>query len=399
MTGYQPRNRWGDAGRNAILFAVAAAASIGCCTAARAGEVRARPYGTTQDGRAVTAYTLFNDTGASATILDFGGTIAEIRVPDRNGELGNVVMSFADLAGWEAVGHANANIGRYANRIRGGVTLDQVHYPLQQNGSGITLHGGPPVYSTRTWVAAPVRQEDGATVTLSLDSPDGDQGFPGVVKIQATYRLSDDNSLSLEFRATTDRTTVINLTNHIYFNLNGNSTSSVYTQKLALAADRVAVKDEAGMPTGELKPVAGTLLDLGEPSPVIQLVAAARDPAFAAPRPAGNSPAAGQLRSFDHSFVFPAEHAGLQEVAARLVDDASGRIMELRTTEPSIQVFVPGARTGVLSDVNKPFRVGPAIALETQHLPDSPNQPRFPSTVLRPGEVFETTTVWSFSTQ
>lgn len=365
---------------------------------AAAGEVRTAPYGTTQDGRPVTAYTLINNSGASATILDFGGTIAEICVPDRAGRVGNVVMSFADLVGWEAVGHANANIGRYANRIRGGFTLDGVHYPLQQNASGITLHGGPPPYSTRIWTASPIETGDGTVLTLSLTSPAGDQGFPGNVTITATYSLSDDNSVRLDFAATTDQPTVINPTNHIYFNLNGNSTSSVYGQMLSLAADRIAVKDGIGMLTGELKPVAGSVLDTAQPVPLIRLVASAADPTFAAPRTNANAPAPGQLRSFDHSFVVPDVHAGLDQVAARLEDDDSGRVLELRTTEPSIQVFVPGSRNG-LSDAQAPFRIGPAVALETQHLPDSPNQPHFPTTILRPGETFRSTTIWDFGTQ
>lgn len=364
---------------------------------ASAGEVRVEQYGTTQDGRTVTAYTLVNDSGASVTILDYGGTIAAIRVPDRAGRLGNVVMAVADLAGWEAVGHANANIGRFANRIRNGFTLDGVHYSLQQNASGITLHGGPPPYSTRIWSAAPVQPDDGAAITLSLTSPAGDQGFPGEVTITATYRFTDDNALMLDFAATTDQPTVINLTNHIYFNLNGNSTSSVYGQRLSLAADRIAVKDGIGMLTGELKPVAGTPFDVTAPAPLIRLVASAADTAFAAPRINANAPARGQLRSFDHSYVFPHDHAGLAGVAARLEDDDSGRVLEVRTTEPSIQVFVPGGRSG-LSDAQRPFRIGPAVALETQHLPDSPNQPHFPSTVLRPGETFHSTTIWDFGT-
>jgi aldose 1-epimerase len=365
---------------------------------ALAGQVTAAPYGTTQDGRDVVAYTLINDSGASATILDFGGTIAQIRVPDRHGRMGNVVISFADLAGWEAVGHANAHIGRYANRFRNGIMIDGVHYPLQQNASGITLHGGPPPYSTRIWQAEPVQPEDGAAVTLALTSPAGDQGFPGTVTIRATYRLTDDNALRLDFTATTDAPTVINLTNHIYFNLNGNSTTSVYGHRIALAADRIAVKDGIGMLTGELRAVAGTALDAAEAIPVIRLVASAADPAFAAPRTNANPPAPGQLRSFDHSYAFPSGWAGLDQIAARLEDDDSGRVLELRTSEPSIQVFVPANRNG-LSDVQRPFRIGPAIALETQHLPDSPNQPHFPSTMLRPGEVFQSTTIWDFGTQ
>jgi aldose 1-epimerase len=367
-------------------------------TIASAAEVKVAPYGTTKDGRAVTAFTLINDRGASATILDYGGTVAAIRVPDREGRLGNVVMSFADLAAWETVGHANAIVGRYANRIRKGFTLDGTHYPLQQNSAGVTLHGGPPTYSTRMWTAAPIKRGDGAAVTLTLDSPSGDQGFPGALKVRVTYRLTNANAVRLDFVATTDKPTVVNLTNHVYFNLNGNSTTPVYAHKLTMQADRIAVKDAQSIPTGELKPVAGTAFDLSRPAPLRQLAEAAADPAFAAPRPDAPALAAGQMRNFDHSYVFRRGYSRLDRVAARLEDDISGRILELRTTEPSIQLFVPGARQGVLSDVGKPFTPGPAVALETQHLPESPNQPRFPSTVLRPGEVFRSTTIFAFRT-
>lgn len=366
---------------------------------AAAGEIQVADYGVTKDGEEVTAYTLVNDSGASVTVLDYGGTIAEIRMPDRSGKLGNVVMAFSGLEDWETVGHANANIGRYANRILDGFTLDDVHYPLQQRANGITLHGGPPPYSTRLWQALPTRAEDGATLTLRLISPAGDQGFPGQLVINATYSLSDENEVRLDFTATTDAPTIINLTNHIYFNLNGNSSTSVYGQHLTLAADRIARKDEIGMPSGDLIKVENTALDVREQVPVIQLVSNARDPLFSAPRTASNTPASGQLHNFDHSYVFPDGHHGLSDVAARLEDDVSGRTLDLRTTEPSIQVYVPGNRTGVLGEAGEPLRLGPAIALETQHLPDSPNQPHFPSTVLRPGETFNSSTIWSFGTQ
>jgi len=385
--------------RSSVPLLLAAMAGGGC-TAAGAAEVKVAPYGTTKDGRAVTAFTLVNDRGASATILDYGGAIAAIRVPDRDGRLGNVVMSFADLPAWEAVGHANSIIGRYANRIRKGFTLDGAYHPLQQNAAGITLHGGPPPYSTRMWTAAPIKPRDGAAVTLTLDSPDGDQGFPGSAKIRVSYRLTNDNALRLDFAATTDKPTVLNLTNHVYFNLSGNSTAPVYSHRLALEADRIAVKDAQGMPTGELKPTSGSALDLSQPTPLNQLAAAAADPAFAAHRPDAAQPAPGQARSFDHSYVFRRGANRLDRVAGRLEDDASGRVLELRTTEPSIQVFIPaGARQGVLSDVGKPFTPGPAVALETQHLPDSPNQTQFPSTVLRPGETFRSTTIFKFRAQ
>lgn len=383
--------------RGCILLAVAALASV--ATASQALEVRVSPYGVTRAGQPVTAYTLVNKTGASATVLDFGGTVAEVRVPDREGQLGNVVMSFADMEGWQTLGHANAIIGRFANRIRGGVTIDGTHYPLQQNAAGVTLHGGPPPFSTRVWTVAPIKPEDGAALTLTLDSPAGDQGFPGALSIRATYSLSDDNELSLTFEAATDAPTLVNLTNHIYFNLNGNSTTSVYDHRMRLMADRIAVKDASSIPTGELRPVGGMAFDMSAGAPLMQLVEAAADPDFAEPRPDAPALPPGQLRNFDHSYVFNDGYDRLDAVVARLEDDASGRALEIRTTEPSVQVFIPGgSRPGLLSDAGRPFVMGPAIALETQHLPDTPNKPHFGSTLLQPGEVFRSTTIWTFKT-
>ncbi|MBU3079051.1 aldose epimerase family protein [Sphingomonas quercus] len=384
--------------RRPIARMLLLATATGWGASALAASVTVAPYGTTRDGHAVRAFTLTNDKGASATILDYGGAIAAIRVPDRNGQLGNVVMSYADIAGWEAMGHVNSIIGRYANRIRKGFTLDGIYYPLQQQGAaGITLHGGPPAYSTRVWTAEPIRKQDGAAVTLTLDSPDGDQGFPGRVKIRATYRFTNDNALRLDFTATTDKPTLLNLTNHVYFNLSGNSNVPVYAHRLMLNADRVAVKDAQGMPSGVLQPVAGTGLDLSSPRPLSALPEAANDPIFTTPRPDAPQPAPGQMRNLDHSFVFKPGSNQLDLIAARLEDDASGRVMELRTTETSIQAYIPASsRPGLLSDVGKPFTPGPAIALETQHLPDSPNQPSFPSTVLRPEQTYHSTTIYKF---
>lgn len=382
-------------GLRATLFAVAL---LGLASAAEAHEVTSASYGTTRDGKAVTAYTLRNDAGASATILDFGGTIVDLRVPDRHGTLGNVVLSFADLDAWETVGNANAIVGRFANRIRGGFDLDGTHYPLQQNAAGITLHGGAPPYSTRIWTVTPPVPGNDPTLTLSLASPHGDQGFPGTLLIVATYRLSNDNALTLDLEATTDQPTVINLTNHIYFNLNGNSTTPVSGHRLQIQADRAAFRDAANVPTGALVPVSKTPFDLTSPRPLAQLIDAASDPRFAAPIPLPDG--VGRPRTFDYAYVLKDTTNALGPVAARLEDDLSGRVMELRTSEPALQVFITdNARPGLLSDTGQPLVSWPAVALETQHLPDSPNQPGFPTTVLRPGDTYRSTTTWTFSTR
>jgi aldose 1-epimerase len=372
-------------------------ALLGVWSPAQAAEVKSAPYGTTMDGQAVTAYTLINDQGASATILDFGGAIAAIRVPDRNGKLGNVVMSFADMAGWEAIGHANSLLGRVAQRIRNGVTINGVHYPLQPNARGITQHSGPPSYAVRMWKNGPTSKGDGAAITLELDSPDGDQGFPGNMAIRVTYRFTNDNRLVLDYSATTDKPTLINLTNHIYLNLNGSDTP-VWDHDLQLNADRVAEKDVDAIPTGKLESVTGTPFDFSKPTKIADRLALAHDPAFVDAAKAPPVPA-GMVRTFDNSLVLRSGFNRLDRVAARLHDPVSGRVMEMRTTEPSLQLYTPATgRAGMLNDAGKPFApFAPAVALETQHLPDSPNRPEFPSTSLKPGQTFRSTTVFAFS--
>jgi aldose 1-epimerase len=368
------------------------------CAAASAGTVQVKAYGITKDGRPVKAYTLTNDTGASATILDYGAAIAAIRVPDRNGKLGNTVLSFADIAGWETFGHANAIIGRVANRITRGFTLDGVYYPLMQNAQGITSHGGPHTYTSRLWSVVSVRSRRDAAIVLALDSPDGDQGFPGRVRIRATYRFGNDNRLRLDMVATTSKATPINLTNHIYFNLTGNSTVPVYDHTLQMMTDRTAVMEPGTSPTGEIVPVAGTPFDFRKPTVLKERLALSLGPRFADPATAPPVPA-GMVRSFSRPYVLRDGDNRLDRVAARLHDPVSGRVMELSTTETTVHLFTPAQIRGdLLSDAGRPFTPVPAVALETQHLPDSPNRPEFPSIILRPGRTYRTTTIFAFKT-
>ena len=365
-----------------------------------AAGVKVAPYGATKDGRAVTSYTLFNDKGASVTVLNYGGTIAAIRVPDREGKLANVAMSFADMTGWETVGHwANADIGRYSNVIRGGFTLDGVHYPLTQDARGTTMHSGPETYARRIWTVEPVKPKDGAALTLTMDSPDGDQGFPGHVMIKVTYKLSNSNALQLDWTATTDKTTVINLTNHLYVNLNGNSTTSVCDEDMQVMTDQAAaqVQGVAGA-NGEIGSIIGTPFDFTKPTQLKERVAICIGPQYDRP-PAGSPYPPGMVRSFNEPFILHDGDRRLDRVAARLHDALSGRVMEVRTTELSVHVFTPASmEPELLSDIQRPFTRVPSIAFETQHLPDSPNHPEYPTTVLRPGQVFHSTTIFAFAT-
>ena len=287
-------------------------------SAAEAAEVKVEPYGATQDGRKVTAYTLVNDKGNSATILDYGATISAVRVPDRKGQRTNVVMAFADVAGWESMGHANAILGRVTNRLLNGFTLDGVHYPLKPNANGVTMHSatGYTGYSVRIWGVEPVRPQDGAAVTMTLDSPDGDQGFPGNLKIRATYRFDNDDQLRLDMSAATDKPTVINLTNHVYFNLNGNGSVPVFDHELQVMSDKIAEQGPQTEYTGKILPVAGTPWDFTKPTPVRERLALALGAEYAAAATAPPVPPT-MIRSFNLPYFATAWTGSLPACAIR----------------------------------------------------------------------------------
>ena len=335
-------------------------------------------YGTRKDGVPVHAYTL--STGKlSAHILDMGGTITAITVPGADGAARNVVLGLKDLAAYEASGWWNCLIGRYANRLKNGVSIEGRHYALAQDAGGVTLHGGRgQSWGARLWE---VVQQSDAAVTLRLVSPDGDQGFPGTMTVEVTYTVTDD-ALRLDYAATTDKATVINLTNHIYFNLTGSG--PVTSQLLQLNADGVTPTDTQQIPTGEIAPVAGTAFDFRQARAIEERVDS-------------DEPQMAIARGYDHNFVLNKHAPGALEMAARMHDPESGIMLDLSTTEPGIQVYSannvkPGQFNAAGVEINK--RDG--LALETQHFPDSPNRPGFPSTLLAPGETFRSTTLFRF---
>jgi aldose 1-epimerase len=382
------------------MAVLAATVGLTWCADAMAADLKVAPYGSTADGRAVTAYTLTNDDGNSVTILDYGATIAAVRVPDRRGNRTNVAYSFAGMDGWEASTYGNSIVGRVANRITNGFTLDGVRYPLKPGANGVTMHSatGYTGYSERMWTAEPVTSHD--TVSLTLDSPDGDQGFPGNLKVRATYRFTNDNALRLDITATTDKATPVNLTNHVYFNLLGNSVAPVYDHLLQVNSDQIAGEPNVGV-VGQLRPVAGTPFDFTKPTVLKERMGMALGPDYMpGPRPPGSPPPpplpATHIRNFNLPFF---AQNGLGRVAATLSEPTTGRILEVRTTEPSVHIYAPARVRGeVLSDVGKPFTPVPALAIETQHLPDSPNLPQYPSIILRPGDTFRSTTIFTFKT-
>ena len=333
-------------------------------------------YGAKRDGAAVHAFTLSNARGMTATVLDMGGTITAIHLQPQSPSM---VLGLKDVAAYEMSGWWNCLIGRYANRIRGGFTLDGQHYPLAQNEHGVTLHGGRG-QSWGTRILDVVSADDTA-LRLHLVSPDGDQGFPGNLTVTVTYTLTPDNELRLDYQAVTDAPTPVNLTNHTYFNLAGHG--AVTDQLLQLNAGHFTPTDDRQIPTGDILAVGGTAFDFREPTAIGARVDSAE-------------PQMALARGYDHNMVLT--KAATLDWAARMQDPQSGRRMELLTTEPGMQVYstnnVNGSQVNAHGQVIKPRE---ALALETQHFPDSPNKAVFPATILRPGETFRSTTVMRFS--
>ena len=335
-------------------------------------------YGRMADGGAVNAFTLTAG-DISATILDMGGTITAIAVPDARGRPRNVVLGLKNLAAYEASGWWNCLIGRYANRLRGGFSLDGRHYPLAQDARGVTLHGGRgQSWGARLWQVAAASN---TALTLRLISPHGDQGFPGTVTVEVTYSLAADG-LRLDYRAATDAPTAINLTNHIYFNLAGQG--SVLQHLLQLSADGITATDAHQIPTGEIVPVAGTAFDFRLP----KVLGAAVD---------SPEPQMALAGGYDHNFVLKKTVPGALEWAARMTDPSSGITLDVLTTEPGMQVYsANNVKPGQVNGSGVEIRKRDGLALETQHFPDSPNRPGFPPAWLRPGETLLSTTIFRF---
>jgi aldose 1-epimerase len=352
------------------------------------------PFGATPDGTAVERWTL-NNGDTTMRVLTFGGVIQTLEVPDADGQVDNVVLG---LKGYYTEGdpYFGALIGRYGNRIANGrFTLDGVTYQLPVNDGPNTLHGGPGGFSERVWTATDVSDADVAALQLQLVSQNGDQGFPGTLTTTVTYRLDAESRLTVHYQATTDAPTVVNLTQHTYWNLAGEGSGDVYDQELQLHASGFTPVGKTLIPTGEIAPVEDTPFDFREPTPIGARI-----------RVADQQLLYGQ--GYDHNWVLDREDEGAREgsdsedaleEAAVLHDPASGRTLTISTTEPGIQFysgnFLNGTLVGTGGGV---YRQGDGLALETQHFPDSPNHPAFPSTVLRPQETFRTSTIFRLTT-
>lgn len=341
------------------------------------------PFGKTRDGRAVERFTLTSAGDLALEAISYGGIITSLCVPDRDGRLADIVLGFDRLEDYlKDDPFFGAIIGRYGNRIaKGAFALDGQTYKLATNNGPNHLHGGDKGFHEVLWAAEPVPGRN--AITFSRTSPDGEEGYPGNLRVQVTYTLTDASQLIVEYLATTDRATPVNLTQHSYFNLAGHASGDILGHQLMLNADRYTPVDDTLIPTGELAPVAGTPFDFRRATPI-------------GARIDQETPQLKYGKGFDHNWVLNRTGGGRQ-LAARVVEPTSGRTMEIATTEPGIQFysgnFLDGTLTGKGGTV---YRHRAGFCVETQHFPDSPNQPKFPSTILRPGEKYETGTVYTF---
>lgn len=340
-----------------------------------------RPFGT-YEGKPVTEYTLTNANGMQVGIINYGGAITKILTPDRTGALGDVVTGFESLDGFtqRGVPYFGALIGRYGNRIANGkFTLDGTEYKLAGNDGGNSLHGGNKGYDKVYWTIE--KQPGDSSLKLTYFSKDGEEGYPGNLNIEVIYTLTSDNGLKIDYTATTDKTTVVNLTNHAYFNLSAGKDSTILNHELTLKADKFTPVNPRLIPTGVIEDVAGGPMDFTKPKAIGRDIAQVRG-------------------GYDHNWVLNRTGNALEQVAT-LYDPTSGRQMDVWTTEPGIQFYSGNFLNGSLKDTKGGIKYGKhfALCLETQHFPDSPNQPSFPSTVLKPGETYRQTTVYKFSTK
>jgi aldose 1-epimerase len=345
-------------------------------------SVEKQDFGKTADGTTVDLYVLTNANGVKAKVMTYGGIVTELHVPDRDGKLADVVLGFDDLKSYLA-GHPHfgAVAGRVANRIaKGKFTLDGKEYKLVVNNGPNSLHGGKVGFDKKVWKAESFEGKDGVGVKMAYTSPDGEEGYPGTLTTTMTYTLTDKNELRIDYHATTDKATPVNLTNHSYFNLAGHASGNVLGHEMTIEADTYTPADDTLIPTGEIASVKGTPLD------------------FTTPHTIGER--AGQIKAdiggYDHNYVLKSG-GGKLALAARAYEPKSGRVMETYTTEPGVQLYTANFMGDTKGKGGAVYKKQAGFCLETQHFPDAINQPKFPSVVLRPRKIYETTTVYKFS--
>lgn len=365
---------------------VLAAAFASCSHNSRKAPVTHDVFGIMPDGDTVVRYTLTNDNGMQIRILNYGGIIQSLMVPDKNGKMGDVVLGFDSLQQYiKESPYFGALIGRFGNRIAHGTfTLNDSVYHLYLNDGPNSLHGGKSGFDKKIWDVRPFTTDSTEGLKLHYLSPDGEEGYPGNLNVNVTYTLNNDNALRIDYEATTDKPTIINLTNHAYYNLDGGK-GKVLNEKLMINADKFVPVDSTSIPTGQLLPVAGTPMDFRTPTAVgahihddykqLKLVHG----------------------GYDHCWVLNTD-GDLSKLAASVYDQQNGRFMQVYTTEPGIQFysgnFLDSTLHGKYGNV---YPKHSCIVLETEHYPDSPNQPTFPSTVLNPGDTFHSSSIYRFS--
>jgi aldose 1-epimerase len=388
------------------LVAVAGFAGLTACSSTNSTQTTETPSASAPAGKPsvtsepfgqvgttpVDRYTLNSGHGMQVRILSYGGIIQSIEVPDRTGHIGNVTLGFPTLDGYlnntgDAKTYFGAIIGRYGNRIaKGTFSLNGAEYHVPVNNNGNSLHGGTAGFDTKVWHASTQNGADDAGLKLQYVSPAGDMGYPGTLTTTVTYSVTKSNELHIDYHATTDAPTVVNLTNHTYFNLAGEDALNVYDHDLTINADTYTPTDSTQIPTGQLAPVKGTPFDFTAPTAIGAHITA-------------NDPQLLLAHGYDHNWVINrGNESGLVQ-AAKAVDPKTGRTLTVSTTEPGVQFytsnFIEGAFTGTSDHV---YRQGAGFTMETQHFPDSPNRPNFPSTTVNPGQAYDSKTVFAFGT-
>ena len=352
-------------------------------TQTQAGAAAAASFGKMTDGTEAQLFTLTNTHGLKATITNYGGTLTSLLVPDKNGRLSDVVLGFDNLSGYLSPEFTKSNpyfgalIGRYGNRIaKGKFTVEGKQYTLATNNGENALHGGKKGYDRVLWQARPGTAADGQTLTLTYLSKDGEEGYPGNLNITVVYTLTNDDALRIDYTATTDKATPVNLTNHAYFNLGLGTAPDILGHEVVIPADRYTVVDAGLIPTGELRPVKGTPFDFTTPHRIGERI--------------GQVPG-----GYDHNWVLNQTEG--MHAAASVYEPTSGRTMEVTTTEPGLQFYTGNFLDGTLKGKGgTAYGRHAGFCLETQHFPDSPNQPRFPNTILKPGQALKSSSVYQF---